>query len=118
MVVPYFSNLGFKYYVCFVDDFSRYTWIYPLKRKYEVHARFQDFQALVENLFDCKIKIFQSDGGREFDNQPLLDHFRTCGIAFRKFCPETEQQNGVVEHKHRHIIEFAHTMLIESSLRG
>lgn len=111
------SNLGFKYYVCFVNDFSRYTWIYPLKRK-SVHDRFLDFQTLVENLFECKIKYYQSDGGQNLIINHYLIIFRKCGIAFRKSCPDTQQQNGVAQRKHRHVIELARITLTESMLLG
>ena len=37
------------YYVSFIDDFSRSTWIYFLKEKYEVFDRFKEFKALMEN---------------------------------------------------------------------
>ncbi|CAH9131622.1 unnamed protein product, partial [Cuscuta epithymum] len=55
---PVLSNLGFKYYVLFIDDFSRYTWVYPMHRKSEVFTHFLNFQKLAENLFNLKIKIF------------------------------------------------------------
>jgi hypothetical protein len=32
-----------KYYVSFVDDYSKFTWIYLLKNKSDVFARFHDF---------------------------------------------------------------------------
>lgn len=37
------------YYVSFIDNFSRNTWIYFLRKKYEVFDRFKEFKALVEN---------------------------------------------------------------------
>ena len=40
---------GAKYFATFIDDYSRKTWIYFLKTKYEVFNRFKDFKALVEN---------------------------------------------------------------------
>jgi hypothetical protein len=50
-----------KYYVSFIDDFSKFTWIYLLKHKSEVFKRFKEFQALVESLFDRKILVVQTD---------------------------------------------------------
>lgn len=47
MSSPFLS--GFEYYVLFIDDYSRKTWIYFLKTKGEVFKRFQEFRALVEN---------------------------------------------------------------------
>ena len=43
------------YYVSFIDDFSRNTWIYFLKKKSEVFDRFKEFKALVENQTEKKI---------------------------------------------------------------
>jgi hypothetical protein len=40
---------GFKYFVLFIDDYSKKTWIYFLKAKDEVFDRFKEFKALVEN---------------------------------------------------------------------
>lgn len=49
---------GFKYYVHFLDDYSRFTWIYPLKQKSDVLQAFIQFKNLVENQFNKKIKAF------------------------------------------------------------
>ena len=56
----------YVYYVSFIDDFSRKTWIYFLKGKNEVFGKFKEFKALVENLSEKKIKIFRSHNGGEF----------------------------------------------------
>ena len=44
-----------KYYVSFIDDYSKFTWIYLLKNKSDVFQKFHDFQHHVERLFDKKI---------------------------------------------------------------
>jgi hypothetical protein len=51
----------YKYYVSFIDDFSKFTWIYLIKFKSEVFQKFHEFQALVERLFDQKIVAMQTD---------------------------------------------------------
>ena len=43
------SVSGCKYYVIFVDDFSRYTWFYPLHAKSKAYATFVKFKVLVKN---------------------------------------------------------------------
>jgi hypothetical protein len=50
-----------KNYVSFIDDFSKFVWIYTLKHKSEVFERFQDFQNLVERSFNQKILAIQMD---------------------------------------------------------
>jgi hypothetical protein len=52
-----------KYHVSFIDDFSKFTWIYLIKFKYEVFQKFQEFQAFVERQFNCKILTVQTDWG-------------------------------------------------------
>ena len=55
-------SLGkFVYYVSFVDDFSRNTWIYFLRNKYEVFDIFKEFKALLENQTEKKIKVLRTD---------------------------------------------------------
>ena len=44
------SVSGYVYYVSFIDDYTRKTWIYFLKGKNEVFNKLKEFKALVENL--------------------------------------------------------------------
>jgi hypothetical protein len=52
------------YYVSFIDEFSRNTWIYFLRKKYEVFDRFKYFKALFENQTKKIIKVLRKDNGR------------------------------------------------------
>jgi hypothetical protein len=54
------------YYVSFIDDLSRNTWIYFLKNKSEVFDRFKEFKALIENQTKKRIKVLRIDNGRYF----------------------------------------------------
>lgn len=60
---PIISVDGFKYYVIFVDHFTRYTWLYPLKQKSQVSEVFTRFKSLVENRFQCKLRTLYTDNG-------------------------------------------------------
>ena len=59
---------GLLYYVIFIDDHSRRTWIYFLKLKEsnEVLQKFKEFKALVENQSRKKISILRLDNGDEY----------------------------------------------------
>ena len=59
------SLSGYVYYVSFLDDYSRKTWIYFLKGKDEVFE-FKEFKARVESLSEKKIKTLRFDNGGEF----------------------------------------------------
>jgi hypothetical protein len=59
-------SLGkYVYYVSFIDEFSRNTWIYFLRKKSEVFDKFKEFKALVENQTEKKIKVLRMDNGGE-----------------------------------------------------
>jgi hypothetical protein len=63
--VPIPSLGGSMYYVSFIDDFSRNTWLYFLKKKSEVFNKFKEFKALVENQTGKRIKVLRMDNGGE-----------------------------------------------------
>ncbi|KAK9049437.1 hypothetical protein SSX86_031595 [Deinandra increscens subsp. villosa] len=107
---------GFRYYAAFVDDASRFCWIYPLKTKSDFFLALQIFLNFVQTQFSTKLKVFQSDGGTEFTNKKVQQLFETNGTLHRISCPYTPQQNGRVERKHRHIVETGLTMLFHSKL--
>lgn len=86
---------GSKYYVSFLDDYSRFTWFYLLKHKFEVERVFIQFKRHVECLLGTKIKQVQSDWGGEY--QRLHRHLTSLGISHRVSCPHTYQQNGIAE---------------------
>jgi hypothetical protein len=76
MTVPSLSN--FVYYFLFTDDYSRKTWIYFLKTKDDVFNKFQEFKALVENLFERKITVLRSNNGGECYPRYLGITRRSC----------------------------------------
>ena len=69
----------FRYYVIFIDHFSKYVWLYPLKLKSNVSFIFPIFKNLVENQFNTKINTFYSDNGGEF--LKLCSVFQQHGIT-------------------------------------
>jgi transposase InsO family protein len=113
---PIPSLSGCKYYVIFVDDYSRFTWLYPILNKSEVYQCFVKFKLLVENQFGTKIKQFQSDNGGEYTSIQFKQYLSQNGIFHRLTCPHTSQQNGIAERKHRHILEVCLTLLGQSGL--
>ena len=57
---------GNKYFVTFIDDFSRKLWSYLIKKKSEVIEVFSKFKFMVERQSGRKIKILRTDGGGEY----------------------------------------------------
>jgi transposase InsO family protein len=103
-----------NYYVSFIDDFSKHTWICLIRHKSEVFRVFHTFQSFVERTFNRKILSTQTDWGGEYQK---LNMFFTCiGIKHQVSCPHTHQQNGVVECKHQHIVEVGLSLLAHAHM--
>jgi len=113
---PVYSISGCKFYVIFVDDFSRYSWLFPLKHKSDMFDCFVKFKCLMENLLSCKLKRLQTDGGGEYTSHTFKQYLSKHGILHRITCPHTSQQNGIAERKHRHVIETGLALLAQSHL--
>eukprot|EP00253_Pinus_taeda_P023308 PITA_23308 len=99
------------YYVSFIDDFSRNTWIYFLKKKSEVFDRFKEFKALEENQTEKKIKVLRTDKGGEFCSKEFEKFYKKCGIERQNTTPYTPQQNGVAERMNKMLMERARSIL-------
>jgi hypothetical protein len=110
------SLSGCEYYLTFIDDHSRKTWIYFLKAKSDVFGRFQEFRALVENQTGKKIKVLRSDNGGEYSSRQFVDFCAQKGIRREMTVPYNPQQNGVAERKNRAITGAARSMLHDQSL--
>lgn len=109
---PIESFNGYRYYVLFVDDYSKFTWIYFMSHKSEVPKIFALFKSQIENLLNSTIKTLRTDGGTEY--KPI--HTQFPQIQHQTTCPYTPQQNGVSERKHRHLIELALASMSHTSI--
>lgn len=107
---------GHSYYMACVDAFSRFTWIFPLQKKSDVLIKFREFKLLVENKFATKICAIQTDNGGEFLSSVFKSFIINSGIEHRYTCPHTSEQNGLVERRHRLIVEMGLTLLAQASL--
>ncbi|GJV62128.1 ribonuclease H-like domain-containing protein [Tanacetum coccineum] len=113
---PITSVLAIKYYVLFLDHFSHYLWVYPLRNKSDALSKFIHFRAYVKNQFKTDIKSLQCDHGGEFDNNALHQLFASNGITIRFSCPKTSQQNGKSERMIRTINNLIRTLLFQAHL--
>ncbi|KAE8680725.1 hypothetical protein F3Y22_tig00111372pilonHSYRG00235 [Hibiscus syriacus] len=117
---PIYSVDGYKYYLIFVDHFTHYIWLYPLKRKSDIATIFPHFKALVENFFQQKIITFYSDNGGEYmglaKSTDIATYLSTHGISHLTSPPHTPEHNGFSEHRHRHIVDTCFSLLSQASL--
>ena len=105
------STGGNKYFVTFIDDFSRKLWTYLMKRKSEVFEIFRKFKSLVEKQSGYKIKTLRTDGGGEYVSSEFDAFCTQEGIMHDVVPPYTPQQNGTAERKNRTIMNMVRSML-------
>lgn len=60
------THSGARYYITFIDDFSRIVWVYTTKNKNEPLKKFNDWKRLVENETGRKLQRLRTDNGLEY----------------------------------------------------
>ncbi|KAK4325723.1 hypothetical protein Pmani_003666 [Petrolisthes manimaculis] len=105
-----------EYFLTFIDDATRYVWVYILKGKHEVFAKFREWKKCVENQMGRKIKILRTDNGGEYKSNDFEQYLIDEGVRHEYTIPKTPEQNGVSERMNRTLVEQIRAMLIDSGL--
>ncbi|KAA0067938.1 gag/pol protein [Cucumis melo var. makuwa] len=107
---------GFEYFISFIDDYSRYGYLYLMEHKYEALEKFKEYKTEVENLLSKKIKILRSDRGGEYMDLRFQDYMIEHGIQSQLSAPGTPQQNGVSERRNRTLLDMVRSMMSYAQL--
>ena len=116
---------GQKYFISFIDDLSRYMYLYILHNKNEVLEAFKVFKAEVEKQCGKEIKIVRSDRDGEYygryleDGQslgPFAKFLQEHGIVTQYTMLGSLDQNGVAERRNRTLLDMVRSMLSSSKL--
>ena len=92
------SSIGrSRYFVVFVDDYSRYSWIFHMKHRSELLQVYSNFAKLVETQFSKRIKIFRSDNALEYTQYAFQAVLHSYDTIHHLTCSGTSQQNGKAE---------------------
>ncbi|KAJ9546934.1 hypothetical protein OSB04_019477 [Centaurea solstitialis] len=102
----YYARGGYRYFITFTDDFSRYGYVYLMRHKSEAFEKFKEFQNEVQNQLDRKIKFLRSDRGGEYLSQEFDSHLRECGIVSQLTPPYTPQMNAVSERRNHTLLDM------------
>ena len=108
------AHTGSRYFLTIVDDFSRCTWIFLMHHKSETQSLLTNFVQFVKTQFHTDVQTVRMDNGTEFI--PLRIFLQNKGIELQTSCIYTPQQNGVVERKHRHILNVARSLMFQSNV--
>ena len=69
---------GYEYFITFTNDYSRYEYVYLMKKKYEALDKFKEFKA--ESL-ERYIKSLHSDRGGEYMSIEFVTFLKEHGIS-------------------------------------
>ena len=105
------SISGNHYFISFIDDFSRFTMLYFLKKKSEAFQAFTYYKSMAENQCQSKINSVRSDNGGEYVSNEWQNFCNVHGIRHELNVPHNPQQNGVAERKNRTLLDASRSML-------
>ena len=107
---------GAEYFVTFIDDNTRYVWVYVIKRKSDVFKRFCEWKIEVEKSLGQSVKVLHTDNGGEFTSDEFEKYLKKEGIKHELTIPKCPEQNGVAERFNRTLVEMVRSMLADSEL--
>ena len=106
---------GNKYFITFVDDSTKYCYVYLLKSKDEPIKKFVLCKNKVEDQLNKKIKVLRSDRGGEYELS-FVDVCAQNGSIHETTSPSSPKSNGVAERKNYTLKEMRNAMLISFGL--
>ena len=109
--LPKLSSSNSRNVLAFIDDFSRYYWVYFLKLKSEVFETFKVYKALVENECGKNIKVIRTKNGKGCDNENFQQLCEEYVIQMQHCVPYIPRQNGVAERKNIALKEMTTCMM-------
>ena len=78
---------GFEYFITFIDDYSRYGYIYLMHRKSEAFEKFKEYKAETEKRLNKCLKKLRSDRGGEYLLGEFRDYLSKQGITSQLSTP-------------------------------
>ena len=107
---------GNKYFITFVDEFSRMLWVFLIKYKSEALEMFEKFKTAAERQSGKLLKILRTDGGGEYTSKEFEAFCVKHGISHEVTAPYTPQHNGLAERRNRTLLNMVRSMIKEKSL--
>ena len=117
---------GYKYWITFIDDHSRYPWIYFMKKKSEAVGIYRQWKADMKTHFNEEVgelhlsanfpTFFQSDGGGEYTGKEFESELAHQGSVHLTTAADTPEQNGISERMNQTLANHSTAMLIDAKL--
>nr|CAN66083.1 hypothetical protein VITISV_028833 [Vitis vinifera] len=123
---PTASWNGQQYFITFIDDYSRYGYLFLIHEKSQSLDVFKTFKAEVELQLNKRIKSVKSDCGGEYYGRydgsgeqrpgPFAKYLEECGIVPQYTMPGSPSMNGVAERRNRTLKDMVRSMISHSTL--
>lgn len=113
---PTIGKGGEKYFLSFVDDYSKLAKVCCIKSKADVHTCFVEYINQVENMTGKRVKNVRCDNGKEYINKEIFKFAREKGIRIAPCPPHVHELNGVAERFNRTIMDSARCLLKEAKV--
>jgi len=110
------SNSNKKYFITFIDDYSRKSWVYFMSEKFVALDIFKKFKIMVEKDSGNSIFCLRTDKGGEFNSCEFNSFCSNNGIKRQLTAAYTPLQNGFAERKNRTIMNMVRSMLSEKGV--
>lgn len=107
---------GFRYFIYFIDDYSTWVCIYPMKWKSETYSCSLKYERAAEMHTGSKVWVVRSDRGGEYRWDILTSHFDESDIHQQLTASSTPFKNGKAERYNRTIVELFQNILIQRKL--
>ena len=114
--MPVDSIGGKRYFVTFIDDYTRYCKVYFMKNKSEVFNKFKEFELCTTNECSLSIGTLRSDNDGEYLSKEFVSYLQSRGIHHELTAPYSPSQNGVAERINRTLMESARAMMGQAGL--
>ena len=102
---------GNKYFVSFIDEATRKSWIYMMSTRDQVLDRYKEFSEMLLTQKNVKIKMLRCDGAGEYISDAFKQYLKEKGTIQEVTPPYTAQWNGIAERYNRTIMDKARCML-------
>jgi transposase InsO family protein len=105
-----------NYCITFIETFTQFGHVYLISHKSEALNCFIQYNNLVENKLNTKIKALITDQVHEYLSEQFKNVCDEKGIARQLIIPYTPQQNGVVEKRNKTLFDMVRLMMANANL--
>jgi hypothetical protein len=107
---------GCRYYISFINDKMRLTYLHLLRQKSEAFTAYKSFESWCNTQHNAHVRILHSDRGGEYLGKEFVMHLKAAGTEQKLTVHDTSQHNGIAEHLNRTLLEKVRAMLHKSGM--